>query len=163
MRQAVPKKIGCTWTESASYLPGLDFLVWLCSCTVVEIGFLDMTRRAYNAKTDECSEVFRDPLADQPLDRAVIHAFAELVKAGGAVPVADLGCGPGHYTAYLHSRGVPVFGVDLSPQMIELACREYPGIRFEVGSMLELELPDGSVGGVSSHYSIIHTPPERVH
>jgi len=55
-----------------------------------------------------------------------------------------------------------VFGIDLSPRMIEQARREHPGIHFETGSMFALELANGSVGGIFSHYSIIHTPPERV-
>ncbi|WP_214109952.1 class I SAM-dependent methyltransferase [Acrocarpospora catenulata] len=130
---------------------------------MTEAGFLEATRSAYSARAAEYSELFRDPLADEPLDRALIDTFADLVKAAGAGPIADLGCGPGHYTAYLHARGLPVFGIDLSPGMIEQARQEHPGLRFEVGSMFALELADGSVGGVFSHYSIIHTPPERVH
>ena len=41
-----------------------------------------------------------------------------------------------------------MFGIDLSPGMIEVARRTYPGLRFEVGSMLALDLPDASLGGV---------------
>lgn len=66
---------------------------------MTESGFLETTRSAYDARAAEYSEVFRDPLADKPLDRALIGTFAELVKTTGAGPIADLGCGPGHYTA----------------------------------------------------------------
>ena len=31
-----------------------------------------------------------------------------------------------------------------------------------LGSLLELDIESGSLGGVLAHYSIIHTPPERV-
>ncbi|MDR8407979.1 class I SAM-dependent methyltransferase [Nonomuraea sp. 3-1Str] len=130
---------------------------------MTQAGFVETTRDAYTARAAEYSELFRDPLADQPLDRALIDTFADLVKATGAGPIADLGCGPGHYTAYLHTRGVTAFGIDLSPGMIEQARQEHPGLRFEVGSMFSLDLADAGVGGVFSHYSIIHTPPERVH
>lgn len=90
----------------------------------------------------------------------MLAAFAELVRAGG--PVADLGCGPGRVTAHLHELGVPAFGVDLSPEMIAVARRDYPGLRFEVGSMAALNLPDACLTGVVAWYSIIHTPPERM-
>ena len=30
----------------------------------------------------------------KPLDRAVLDAFAEYVRDGGDLPVADIGCGP---------------------------------------------------------------------
>jgi ubiquinone/menaquinone biosynthesis C-methylase UbiE len=65
-------------------------------------------------------------------------------------------------TAHLHSLGLPVFGVDLSSQMVELARRTHPGVRFDEGSMLSLDIPDGALGGVVAWYSIIHTPEERL-
>ncbi|MGW0595203.1 class I SAM-dependent methyltransferase, partial [Streptosporangium sp. NPDC002607] len=68
------------------------------------------------------------------MDRAILGAFAEVVNAGGDGQVADLGCGPGHITAYLDGLGLAVVGVDASPAMIELARQAYPGLRFDVGS-----------------------------
>ncbi|WP_313949460.1 class I SAM-dependent methyltransferase, partial [Frankia sp. AvcI1] len=106
-------------------------------------------------------------LAHRPLDRALLGAFAELVLArstatGAPAVVADLGCGPGHVTAHLCELGVDAFGVDLSPQMIRLARRDRPGLRFAVGNMHRLALADGVLGGIVAWYSIIHTPPVRV-
>lgn len=74
--------------------------------------------------------------------------------------VADVGCGPGHVTAHLHSVGLTAFGVDLSPGMVEVARRDHPGLRFDVGTMTALESADGTLGGIVAWYSIIHTPPE---
>lgn len=65
-------------------------------------------------------------------------------------------------TAHLAGLGLPVFGVDLSPQMVALARRTHPQVRFEVGAMSGLELPDGALGGIVAWYSIIHTPQERL-
>jgi SAM-dependent methyltransferase len=76
-------------------------------------------------------------------------------------PVADVGCGAGDVTRTLNDLGVQTFGVDLSPQMVALARRRYPDLRFEVGSMLALDVPDGSLGGELASYSIIHVPWER--
>ena len=44
--------------------------------------------------------------------------------------------------------------------MVRLARRDHPGVRFEVGSMTGLDLPDGSVGAVLAWYSIVHVPDE---
>ncbi|MDW4908498.1 class I SAM-dependent methyltransferase [Streptomyces sp. ADMS] len=104
------------------------------------------------------TERYADHLADLPLDRALLAAFAELVRAQGPEPVADIGSGPGHVTARLHALGVPVFGVDLSPRMVTLAGRAHPELRFHVGSMTSLDLPDETLGGVLALYSIIHIP-----
>jgi SAM-dependent methyltransferase len=103
-----------------------------------------------------------DELAAKPLDRAVLAGFAELVQAAGVGPVADVGCGPGRVTAHLHGLGLSVFGVDLSPQMVAVARQAHPGLRFDVGSMLALRLPDGALGGIVAWYSTIHVPQERL-
>ncbi|MFI0357128.1 class I SAM-dependent DNA methyltransferase [Actinomadura sp. 9N407] len=124
--------------------------------------FLRATRASYDALAADYADWIRDELAAKPLDRAMLDAFAELVRAGGAGPVADIGCGPGRITAYLHGLGLPAFGIDLSPEMIASARRAYPDLRFEVGSMPGLGLPDGGLGGIVAWYSIIHVPHERL-
>ncbi len=127
-----------------------------------EPDFLRDTRASYDAVANVYADRFREELAARPLDRAMLAGFAEMVMAGGAGPVADVGCGPGRVTTYLEGLGLPVFGIDLSPGMIEVARRTYPGLRFEVGSMLALDLPDGALGGVLAWYSVIHVPDERL-
>ncbi len=116
------------------------------------------TRAFYDAIAEDYAALFRDSLAAMPLDRAVMAGFAELVGRGA--PVADVGCGPGRVTGYLASLGLDVHGVDLSGSMLAIARRENPGLRFEQGSMLALDLPDGSLAGLVSWYSTIHLPPE---
>jgi SAM-dependent methyltransferase len=73
-----------------------------------------------------------------------------------------VGCGPGEVTAHLHSLGLGVFGIDLSPGMLAVARRAYPGLRFDEGSMTALDMPDGALSGVVAWYSVIHIPPERL-
>lgn len=125
----------------------------------------DAVRAAYDGMAARYAELFADSLRDHPVERGLLAAFAELVRANGGRPVADLGCGPGYLTAHLSSLGLAAFGVDLSPAMIELARAAHPGLRFEVGSMDalgSLGIADGSLGGVLSRYSIIHLPPEQL-
>jgi SAM-dependent methyltransferase len=75
----------------------------------------------------------RKALAGKRYARAALALFVELLRAEGGGPVADVGCGPGHVTAHLHDSGLDAFGIDLSPVMIDIARREHPGLRFEVG------------------------------
>jgi SAM-dependent methyltransferase len=126
----------------------------------VEPADLARTRVAYDTVARSYEELLRDALADSPWERAVLGLFAELV--GPSAPVVDLGCGPGRITGYLATLGLDVFGVDLSPGMIEVARRAHPMLRFEVASMDALALPDASLAGAVAWYSIIHTPPHRL-
>ncbi|MFD1148697.1 class I SAM-dependent methyltransferase [Saccharothrix hoggarensis] len=121
---------------------------------MTEPDFLTTTRTSYDTVAVDYADLARDMLADNPADRAVLGLFAELVDG----PVADVGCGPGRITGHLHGLGVDAFGIDLSPGMVDVARREFPGLRFEVGSMLDLDLPDASLGGALGWYSVIHVP-----
>jgi SAM-dependent methyltransferase len=115
-------------------------------------------RAQYDVVAADYADVLRGMLADDATDRAVLSLFAELVQRDGGGLVGDLGCGPGRITPYLAGLGLHVFGVDLSPGMIEVARRDHPHLRFEVGSMAALDLPDQALSGALAWYSLIHTP-----
>ena len=123
---------------------------------MAEPEFLTTTRAFYDAVAADYDDHFGDTLAARALDRAVLAGFAELVRAAGGGPVADVGCGPGRVTAHLHDLGLSVRGIDLSPQMVALARRTHPGLRFDEGSMTALDVPDGSLGGL-----VLRHPPAR--
>ncbi|WP_049580105.1 class I SAM-dependent methyltransferase [Streptomyces sp. SBT349] len=127
-----------------------------------EPDFLRTTRASYDAVAGDYAAHFRTELAGKPFERALLAAFVELVRGAGAGPVADVGCGTGRGTAYLHGLGADVFGVDLSPGMLAEARRAYPGLRFEEGSMTALDLKDGTLGGLAAPYSTIHIPDARL-
>ena len=127
---------------------------------MTDTDFVTATRTFYDTVAEDYAEQFRDVLTVSPLDRVLMDGFAELVGDGGRV--ADLGCGPGRVTGYLASLGLSVFGLDLSESMLAIARRENPGLRFERGSMLELDLPDGALAGAVSWYSSIHTPVDEL-
>jgi len=119
------------------------------------------TRTAYDTVAASYAELVETSLAESPMDRALLGVFAEQVRAGDGGPVGDLGCGPGRLTTHLHALGLDAFGVDLSPGMVAVARRQYPHLRFEVGSLEALPLADASLAGALTWYSVIHTPPER--
>lgn len=120
------------------------------------------TRTSYDTVAADYADQLRDALATRPYLRAAATLFADLVHTAGDGPVADVGCGPGHVTAHLRGLGVDAFGLDLSPAMVELARRDHPGVWFEVGSMTNLDLADGSVAGLLAWWSLIHVPDEEV-
>ncbi|PAX87038.1 SAM-dependent methyltransferase [Streptomyces albidoflavus] len=124
---------------------------------------LAATRTAYDAAATTYAQLFRDSLREAPLDRAMLAAFAEAVRgAGPDARVADLGCGPGHVTAHLAGLGLVPRGFDVSPAMIGLARAAHPELRFDVSSMAGLDLPDATLSGVLSRWSVIHTPPAEL-
>nr|WTA68187.1 class I SAM-dependent methyltransferase [Micromonospora sp. NBC_00855] len=124
--------------------------------------WLSETRDSYDTVAVSYARLVRDLLAEAPHERAALASFAELVRGAGGGPVADVGCGTGRITAHLHTLGVDAFGIDLSPGMIEVARRDHPELRFEVGSMTDLDLADGSMAGLVAWYSLIHIPDDDI-
>lgn len=118
------------------------------------VDFLSDTRRSYDVSAADYAEWITGELAVRPLDRAVLTAFAEMVEG----EVADIGCGTGRITNFLHQQGVQAFGVDLSPEMVAEASRRYPTLRFAEGSMTALDIEDDTLGGIVAWYSTIHIP-----
>lgn len=117
-------------------------------------------RASYDAVAESYLATIGGELAHKPLDRALLAALLE--QAAPGVPVADLGCGPGHVTGWLAERGVRAVGVDLSPGMIALARREHPAAEFRVGDLLRLPAADGEFGAAVALYSVIHLEPAEL-
>lgn len=125
-----------------------------------EHAYLAAVRESYDTVAADYAAKVSTPDGLDPLSRAMPAAFAETVRTADRGPLADLGCGPGYVTAHLAALGVPAFGVDLSPRMVELARRAHPHLSFTVGSMTALDIGDAELGGVLAYYSTHHTPPE---
>ena len=125
-------------------------------------GWLEDIRASYDTVAESYAGKTREALNDKPYLRGVLALFADLVHGVGGGPVADVGCGPGHITAHLHKLGIDAFGIDLSPAMVGIARRDHPVLRFEVGSMTDLPLGDGSVAGLLAFWSLIHIPDDAV-
>jgi len=70
----------------------------------------------------------------------------------------DLGCGTGLAARAFEKNVESVVGIDLSPGMVAQAQRAYPSLPFSVGSMLALDLADGSLAGLVAYYSIVNIP-----
>ncbi|MEV6967752.1 class I SAM-dependent methyltransferase [Hamadaea sp. NPDC051192] len=124
--------------------------------------FLESTRAAYDTMAPAYAEQFHEGLDGIPVERALLGAFADLVRSAGSGPVADVGCGTGTGTADLRKLGLEVFGVDLSPGMLALARERFPEVSFTEASMTALPIADGALAGLSAQYSIIHIPDEAL-
>jgi ubiquinone/menaquinone biosynthesis C-methylase UbiE len=113
-------------------------------------------RESYDRIADEYARHLFNELEHKPLDRELLTRFAAEVAGRGQV--CDMGCGPGHVARYLRDAGATVFGLDLSPSMVEQARRLNSGISFREGNMLALDLPDASLAGIAAFYSIVNIP-----
>jgi SAM-dependent methyltransferase len=121
---------------------------------------LSKTIRAdYDKLAKDYADRIYDELRHKPLDRALLDRFADAVRGRGEV--CDMGCGPGQVARYLHEKGLSVFGLDLSPAMVEQARSLNPDIPFREGDMLALDLPAQSLAGITAFYAIVNIPTQH--
>lgn len=119
---------------------------------------MDGVRQAYEELADQYISLFGSSAKVHPDDLALIARH--LTIRPGAV--LDVGCGPGHLTAYLRSLEVDASGIDPVRGFVEHARVAYPEGRYELGSFNELAADDGSLVGILAWYSLIHLPPDDI-
>jgi cyclopropane fatty-acyl-phospholipid synthase-like methyltransferase len=65
-----------------------------------------------------------------PITALAIKPLLAAIRLQAGVDLLDVATGPGSLAAEANKLGAKTVGVDLSPGMIELAAKSYPGIDF---------------------------------
>ena len=120
----------------------------------------DKIENLYDNIAKEYAEKFSGEHQKKPKDREILLRFSR--EIGDRKPVWDLGCGPGQTAAYLKKLGLEISGLDLSEKILEQARKLHPGIRFQKGTILELEFEDNSIAGIVAFYAMVHFAKEQV-
>jgi SAM-dependent methyltransferase len=124
------------------------------------VSLTDPIRDNYDCVAGEYARRIYGELAHKPLDRQLLDRFAAATAGHGKV--CDMGCGPGHVARYLHNAGARAFGLDVSPAMLDQARQLNPGMEFEQGDMLALDLDADSLAGITAFYAIVNLPPTEL-
>lgn len=88
----------------------------------------------------------------------MVESCLKTAELTAPAKVADLGCGTGVFANILHGMGFEVTGWDISSGMIARACREYPGVSFEVGDIESLPIQSSSLDAVMLSGVLHHIP-----
>ncbi len=117
-----------------------------------EIAFFDS-----HAASDEY-DVFT-PEANARL----IAAFVRLSRLPPGARVADLGCGSGVFTELLQREGYSSVGLDISPKLVAVGRKKYPGLELIEGDAENLPFESKSLDGVLLSGLVHHFPnPQRL-
>jgi SAM-dependent methyltransferase len=76
-------------------------------------------------------------------ERALLERL--LAPFGAARSALEVGCGTGHFTAWLHRRLASVVGLDRAPAMLAQARRRNPGLPLVQGDAHDLPMRSGAV------------------
>jgi uncharacterized protein YceH (UPF0502 family) len=116
--------------------------------------------QTYGRVAHDYADALSGELAVLPFERWLLSELAR--DANG--PVIEVGCGPGHVTAFLAEQGVDATGLDVTPEMVEEARRRFPDGRYSVGDLRQLMRPTSAPGwaAVLAWYSLIHLAPDEL-
>ena len=113
---------------------------------------------AYGARAEQYHELLGTAEEASPREVELITRWAQSLDG----PVIDAGCGSGRWTNYLNQMGLEVMGMDITPELVAIGRRQYPGVAINLGPMDSLLASDGYLAGILAWYSIIHTPPAEL-
>lgn len=88
------------------------------------------------------------------IDRIWRRRLVGAVVSSGAESVLDLACGTGDVSLALRRKGLEVTGADISENMLALARRKAPDIRFVYGDAASLPFDDGVFDAVTIAFGI---------
>lgn len=116
----------------------------------------DDTKRFYDLTAERTAEIWYEKDVLMPTIEDFLALLPERPR------VLDLGCGPGHESMRLASRGADIIGVDFSTESIRVARERCPQCRFEVIDFRQLDGRFGAFDGVFACASFIHIGPEEL-
>lgn len=116
----------------------------------------------YDALADVYDQTFPDGYSSDDERAAVDRFAAALADAGVSGPVVDIGCGTGHQTNDLSTKGFDVIGVDPSAEMLAHACRRFPSLTFVQDDARLGATGTSPLAGILARYSLIHVPPDQL-
>src|SRR5690606_1929583 len=82
---------------------------------------------------NKVAEIYQDKFMDMDFYNESYDFFCDSIPKSNA-KLLEIGCGPGNITRYLLSKRADfeIFGIDIAPNMIELAKQNNPTAKFEI-------------------------------
>lgn len=106
---------------------------------------------------DACAPTWDDEMIK---DDKIIEDILNRAKIGMATHVLDVACGTGVMFPYYTARGAAVTGIDISPEMVKIAKRNFPDIKTLCADATEISF-DENFDAVMVYNAFPHFPDPR--
>ena len=113
---------------------------------------IDKNKKDYNLISEEFSKT-RNNIWEE-------LGFLFILKDGEKV--LDLGCGNGRYFEFFKNKSIEYIGVDSSEELVKIAQKKYPGVKFQIADALKLPFPDNYFDKIYSIAVLHHIPSEEL-
>lgn len=93
---------------------------------------------SYRSDLAQVHHLHHDDVAEAAAQELIARLHERSISEG---LIVDLGCGSGVTAKALNQAGYDVLGIDISPDMIEIARRTAPESTFQCASLFDVEIP----------------------
>lgn len=115
------------------------------------MNYKNATRRIYDQNASAYEEKTKDYSRNYILEDAEL--FVDSLSGSN---VLDIGCGPGRDIEFLQSKGLNVYGIDISSSMCGI-CRN-KGLKVVMGDLEDLPFGENYFDGIWAYTSLLHIP-----
>jgi SAM-dependent methyltransferase len=141
----------------------LVIVIFFRNLIPVKEGMIDQTNFLFKQGNSVYDDFYAD-IYDYLVFNQVKNDYEVGTIVNSTIPdsksvIADIGCGTGHHTNDLKTKGLEVIGIDISPSMIKKAKTNYPNFakQFKVGDGLDGHLfKDNSLTHILCLYFTIY-------
>jgi ubiquinone/menaquinone biosynthesis C-methylase UbiE len=106
------------------------------------------------ATWNKVASLYEEKFMDLPIYNETYDAFCNELSRE-KVSVLEVGCGPGNITKYLFSKcpDLDLLGIDIAPNMVDLARKNNPKARFEVMDCRNVDQLDATFDAIVSGFN----------
>ena len=116
--------------------------------TLLSVSVYDKIAKEYNAGYSLKSEL------------KFLTEFLKLIPKKSRM--LEAGCGDGRTTEFFYKKGCEIIGIDLSKNMLKIARKNFPKIKFKKMDMRKLKFKNGYFDAVIVPYSLFHITKKEV-
>jgi SAM-dependent methyltransferase len=111
---------------------------------------------------NKLASLYQEKFMELPLYNDSYDYFCQAVEKPRA-KILEVGCGPGNITKYLLSKrpDFDLFGIDIAPNMIELAQENNPSGRFAVMDTRDIHTLNSTFDGIISGFCLPYLSPDE--
>lgn len=120
---------------------------------------MDKSKLAVNTY-NKIAKKYTDEYFDDFSDIKYIDRFLKYLPKKSKI--LDIGSGPGQFSKYIKENGFDVEGVDYSDEMVLIAKKKVPNVKFSKMDMRKLEFKEKYFDGLLVSYSLIHIPSNQI-
>lgn len=118
---------------------------------------IDAASEGTTATYDQIAAIYYEKWRDRSAIRDSLNRFVDMLRVYhlSALPVVDVGCGPGFDAAFFRRCGLRTVGLDLSLAMMNAGRSEFAGPLVQADMR---HLPLAAAGGLWVSASLLHVP-----